>query len=225
MKITKYPQSCFLVESLGKRFVIDPGNLVKEKMSDFNIDDWQNINAVLITHKHNDHCDPALIKQIQEKNQNVLIYTNSEVAGILQAEKIEAKAVKDGDILEFGEVKVEVVHALHGYYVKMSESGYPKENVGYIIDDGKNRLYHASDTIMFKNYPKADIILLPICGHAIVMESDVGIEFAEYVKAKLIIPCHYESPKHPLGTERFEKIVKERGVNYKVLKNGESLEL
>ena len=35
----------------------------------------------------------------------------------------------------------------------------------------------------------------------------------------------YESPKHPLGTERFEKIVKERGVNYKVLKNGESLEL
>lgn len=82
-----------------------------------------------------------------------MIYTNSEVAGILQAENIKTNIVKAGDVLEFGEVKIEVVPAWHGYH------------------------------------------------------------------------CHYESPYHPQGTERFENIAKEKKVNYKVLENGESLTL
>jgi hypothetical protein len=43
--------------------------------------------------------------------------------------------------------------------------------------------------------------------------------------AKLVIPMHYEGEKHPQGTERFEKFAQEMGLNYRVLGNGESLDL
>ncbi len=225
MKITKYPQSCFLIESLGKKIIIDPGNLVMEKMPEFNINDWQNIDAVLITHKHSDHCDPILIKNIKKINVDVPIYGNSEVAEILQKENIIVNIVRESDRFNLGKLIVEVTPALHGYYFLMKGGGYPKENIGYIVDDGEHRLYHTSDTLMFEHDLQADIVLVPICGHAVVMEPLVAVEFVEDMKAKFTIPCHYDSPRHALGTEIFEKIAIERGLNYKILNNGEAIEL
>lgn len=225
MKITKYPQSCFLIESLGQRTIIDPGNLVMPVMPEFKIDDWINIDAVIITHKHSDHCDPNLIKKIQEINSQVVIYTNSEVAEILSKEDIKVKIVSTGESFDLGKIRIEVTPALHGYIYLMKGGGYPKENIGYIIDDGIHRVYHTSDTIMFEHDLQADVVLVPICGHAVVMEPLVAVEFVEDLKAKITIPCHYDSPKHAMGTEVFEKIARDRGLNYKVLANGESLDL
>lgn len=49
MKITKYPQSCLLVETKGKKILIDPGTL-KYKEEYFDV--WNNVDIILITHKH-----------------------------------------------------------------------------------------------------------------------------------------------------------------------------
>ncbi|MFZ2189994.1 MAG: MBL fold metallo-hydrolase [Candidatus Magasanikiibacteriota bacterium] len=225
MKITKYPQSCFLIETKGQRFIIDSGNMVKTHMPEFNINDWQNITAILITHKHSDHCDPELIKEIQNLNPNVPIYTNSEMAGILKENDINTNIVKEGDILEFSEIRVEVTPAKHGYIYLMKGGGYPNENVGYIFDDGEKRVYHTSDTIMFEHNLKADIVLAPICGHNVVLEPTSAIEFADHdMHADLLIPCHYEHKNHPIGTDKFEMIAKEINyTKYKILKNGETL--
>lgn len=227
MKITKYPQSCFLIETKGQKFIIDPGNMVKTHMPDFNINDWKNITAVLITHKHSDHQDAGLLKEILSLNPAVLIYTNSDVADILKNENINANIVKESDVLEFKEVRVEVTPARHGYIYLMKGGGYPKENVGYILDDGERRVYHTSDTIMFEHNLQADIVLAPVCGHNVVLEPLSAIEFVENdMKADLLIPCHYENINHPLGTDRFEQVAKEKKyTKYKILKNGESLEL
>lgn len=40
MKITKYPQSCLLVETKGKKILIDPGTL---KYKEENFDVWNNV--------------------------------------------------------------------------------------------------------------------------------------------------------------------------------------
>lgn len=225
MKITKYPQSCFLIESLGKRFIVDPGNLVLEKMSNFNINDWKNIDAVFITHKHKDHIDSDLLKEVIELNSGIKIYTNYETVETLDRDEIKSVEVKVGDILNFNEFKIEIVGAQHGYHVWFTEGNYPKIVTGFVFDDGEHRLYHPGDTIMFPDYPKADVFLAPVCGNAVVMEPAVAIEFAKHVGAGLIIPMHYESPRHPMGYERFEEIAKNLAVNYKILQNGESLEL
>ena len=52
MKITKYPQSCLMVETNNKKILIDAGGL---KYQDKFLDYWKNVDLVLITHKHGDH--------------------------------------------------------------------------------------------------------------------------------------------------------------------------
>ena len=53
MKITKYGQSCVLIETKGKRILIDPGDY--EFKDSFLEKDWTNIDVILITHMHGDH--------------------------------------------------------------------------------------------------------------------------------------------------------------------------
>ena len=50
MQITKYNQSCLLVEINNKRILIDPSNIDYTDVM-YN-KEWVNIDAILITHKH-----------------------------------------------------------------------------------------------------------------------------------------------------------------------------
>lgn len=107
MKITKYPQSCLLIESKGKKILIDPGAL-KYKEEYFDI--WNSVDIILITHKHPDHCNAQILEKI---NNNIKIYSTLEVQ---EANKnLSINIIKENDIIELDSIKVEVVHAIHGY--------------------------------------------------------------------------------------------------------------
>ena len=99
------------------------------------------------------------------------------------------------------------------------------ENVGYIIDDGENRIYHTSDSISFKNNYKCDILLIPVVNHGIVMGPWEGAMFAKETGASLVIPFHYNHPRHPMDKELVEKEFNAQGLNYKFLENKESIEI
>lgn len=215
MKITKYGQSCVLVEE-SKKILIDPGDLVKNP-------EELKADILLITHRHSDHCFPENIKIIQKNNPDIKIFCNNQVKEILNKEGIECELVKTGDVIEEDSVKIEVVKAVHGYIPKMGK-GYPKDNDGYIIEDGL-RIYHCSDTICFENEFKVDVILVPICGHGVVMEPRVAVEFCEAINPRLTIPIHYEGVHHPNGFEKFEEEARKVNLKYKVLEDGESVEL
>ena len=73
MKITKYPQSCLLVETKGKKILIDPGTL-KYKEEYFDV--WNNVDIILITHKHADHCNTEILERI---SNSIKIYSTKEV--------------------------------------------------------------------------------------------------------------------------------------------------
>jgi len=223
MKITKYPQSCFLIEAEGKKILIDLGNLVFE-LHDIKLEDFREIDIVLLTHKHDDHCYPEALKTIVENN-TPLILTNPEVQEIIKNNGIESELIAIDEERAFGNVKIRAVPALHGYNVNMKDKGYPKDNNGFLITDTITSVYHCSDTICFENKTKADVVLVPICGHAVVMEPDVALEFCSAINPKLIVPMHYHSDKHPLGTEKFEELAQKASVDYKVLKEGEEIEL
>ena len=157
MKITKFPQSCLLIETKDKKILIDPGKL-KYKEEYFNI--WNNVDAILITHKHPDHCNTEILEKI---NSNIKIYSTQEVQEANKSLKINI--VKENDILEVGKVKIEVVHAIHGYQPLLKGDKKINENIGFIVDDGENRLYSTSDTICFENEYKANILCIPVTGH------------------------------------------------------------
>jgi L-ascorbate metabolism protein UlaG (beta-lactamase superfamily) len=77
MKLTRFAQSCLLIETKGKRILVDPGNIFFEEslLAEY----WNNIDFLFVTHKHSDHCHVPAILEIM-KNPQTKFYSTSEVA-------------------------------------------------------------------------------------------------------------------------------------------------
>lgn len=217
MKITKYPQSCLLVETKGKKILIDPGTL-KYKEEYFNV--WNSVDIILITHKHIDHCNTEILEKI---NDNIKIYSTQEVQDANKT--LNINIIKENDIIELDDIKVEVVHAVHGYQPLLKGGKEIYENVGYIIDDGENRLYTTSDTICFKNDYKADILCVPVTGYGLTMSAFEAALYAKEVGATLTIPIHMDNPAFPPDYKFIEEMFNKYEVEYEILENEESIEV
>ena len=215
MKITKFPQSCLMVETNNKRILIDAGGL---KYQDKFLDEWKKSDLILITHKHGDH-----IKSDVLKNINIPIYSTQEVQDTYP--EIKFNIVKENDTLEFENVKIEVVKAIHGYNPLLKNGGQVFENVGYIIDDGKCRLYTTSDTICFNNDYKVDVVALPVTGYGLTMSAFEASLFSQELGAKLVLPIHMDNEKYPTDIEYMKKNFDKFNINYKVLDIEETIEI
>ena len=208
MKITKYPQSCLMVETNNKKILIDAGNL---KYQDKFLEEWKRADIILITHKHADHIKSDLLK-----NLNIPIYSTQEVQNTYPY--IKFNIIKEDDILNIDNIKIEVVKAVHGYNPLLKNGGQVFENVGYIIDDGKCRLYITSDTICFNNDYKADVVALPVTGYGLTMSAFEASLFAQELGAKLVLPVHMDNEKFPTDLEYMKKNFDKFNINYKVKK-------
>ena len=215
MKITKYPQSCLMVETNNKKILIDAGGL---KYQDKFLDYWKNVDLVLITHKHGDHIKIDALKEL-----NKPIYSTQEVQNTYP--EIEFNIVKEKDVLEFDNIKVEVVKAIHGYNPNLKDGKEVFENVGYIIDDGNCRLYITSDTICFKNDYKVDVVALPITAHGLTMSSYEASLFANELGAKLVLPIHMDNDAYSTDIEYMKDNFEKFNINYKVLEIEETIEV
>ena len=217
MKITKFPQSCLLIETKGKKVLVDPGNL-KYQEEYFKI--WNGVDAILITHKHQDHCYVEVLEKIDEK---IRLYSSSEVKNAHPTLKINV--VKEGDIFGVGDIKVEVVHAEHGYIPPMKTGAKVIENIGYILDDGQNRIYITSDTICFQNEYRCDILCVPVSDFGVTMGAFEASLFAKEANAKLVIPLHADNPKYPVDFKFVEEMFEKQGIEYEILENEETIEV
>lgn len=220
MKIIKYPQSCVLIETHNKRILIDPGYL---QYDDSVLEShWHDIDIILISHKHTDHCHVEAILQII-KNPKTRLYTIQEVKNAYP--ELQAEIVKEGDMLNLDDLKIEVVKSVHGYIPTFRGEKEIYENVGFIIDDGKQKVYFVGDSTCFLNDYKCDIIIIPICNHGLVMGIFEAALFAKETQAKLVIPAHYDSPKYPVDFQRAEEEFNKHKLNYKFLDIKESIEI
>jgi len=217
MKITKFPQSCLLIETKGKKILVDPGSL-KYKEEYFDI--WNSVNIILITHKHSDHCNTAMLEKL---NKDITIYSTSEVKEANNS--LDINIVKENDVLQLDDIKIEVVHAIHGYQPLLKGDKEVHENVGYIIDDGENRLYTTSDTICFRNDYKADILCVPVTGHGLTMSAFEASLYAKEVGATLTIPIHMDNPAFPPDFDYIEEMFNKYEAEYEILDNDESIDV
>lgn len=200
MKITKYPQSCLMVETNNKRVLIDAGSL---KYQDKFLEEWKKADIILITHKHGDHIKSDVLKDI-----NIPIYSTQEVQNAYP--EIKFNIVKENDTLDFDSVKIEVVKAIH---------------VGYIIDDGSHILYTTSDTICFNNDYKADIVALPVTAHGLTMSAFEASLFSKELGANLVLPIHMDNEKYPTDVNYMKENFDKFDINYKVLEIEETIEI
>ena len=201
MKITKFPQSCILIESNGINLLVDPSaTKYDEKFLNY----WKTADAILITHKHGDHMNKVVLE-----NLNIPIYSTKEVATF--APNLNIKLIKEGDTLKLGNIKIDIVKAIHGY---MLAAGEILENVGFIIDDGTTKLYITSDTIRFKNDYKADILFADITAFDASMNLWGAAQTYHDVGAKLLIVAHQDTGKMMYKKEEIERYLKEDNINF-----------
>lgn len=212
MKITRFAQSCILIETNNKKILVDPGNI--EYKESYSNKEWANIDILLVTHKHGDHCHLEAIQEIV-KNSKTKFYTTKEVAKAYP--ELSPEIIKADDVLDLDGIKIEVTKAVHGYVPFLKGDKEIHENVGYIIDDGINRAYQTSDTICFENDYKCDVLFVPVVNHGLVMSSWEAALFAKETEAKLVIPIHYHNPSHPVDFKQVEKDFKEQNLNFKFL--------
>lgn len=217
MKITKFPQSCLLIETKEKKILVDPGNL---KYKEEYLDVWKQSDIILITHKHPDHCNNEVLEKL---NKDITIYSTKEVQEANQ--NLSIHIIKESDVIELNGINIEVVHAIHGYQPLLKGAKEVHENVGYIIDDGQNRLYITSDTICFRNEYKADILCTPVTGHGLTMSAFEAALYAKEVGAVLTIPIHMDNPAFPPDLEYIKEMFEKYEVEYEVLENDESIEV
>ena len=220
MKITKYNQSCLLVEANDKRILVDPGNIgYTEEL----LNEWKNIDYIFVTHRHGDHCNADVINTII-KRDGAKLYTTKEVVD--NVELLSPNVVKANYNINLCNITVEVTKDVNGFFTKMKYgNGEIFENVGYIIDDGKNRLYTTSDTINFNNNYKCDILCMPFNGNGLTLGIIDGVMFAKDINPKIILPIHTE---HPLpfmnpNIEKLKKQLEENDLEYRILANKETI--
>jgi L-ascorbate metabolism protein UlaG (beta-lactamase superfamily) len=206
MKIIKYAQSCVLVQIDNKNILIDPGNY------GLDLENLKDVDIILITHKHEDHCSIEAIKTILD-NSNPLIITNKEVNELLKNNGIDSNILDVGKSKQINEINIKAIKGKHG----LPPNNIIPEDIGFLIND---KIYHPGDTVNFEGKPYADLVLVPIVGPE--LNIDTAVQFVNEIKCKIAIPIHYDSPRFPANPEDFLNKMKNSNIEVKILKFGES---
>lgn len=177
MNITKYPQSCFILEKNGERIIIDPGNFVAEK---YKIEDLPEVEGILITHRHADHLYPPLIQALS-RGGTVPIIANQDVAEFL-GDGIVTNIVRDGEELGVAGFTVKAYERAH---VLLPDGGEGPQNTGFMVD---NTFFHGGDTADVQGIT-AKVAAIPIAGPDISPRD--AFRMAQEIGAETIIPMHY----------------------------------
>lgn len=250
ISILSLGQTGFMFESNNNKFIIDPylSDYVEDKYGEklkrqspivvepellFDID------IILITHEHEDHCDPNTLRKIVKANPNVLIccpiQCNEIIRGIPFTQVINPKV---NETLTIGKVNIRAIPSSHlEVEIKNNYSRW----LGYELKIGDKILYHPGDTIPYdglKNYlsDSIDLAFLPINERNYYRERDgiIGnmssreaIDLSRELHIKEWIPTHWDMFEVNSTTkEEFELIANFKGCkNYVWIKAGERFEL
>lgn len=190
--------SGFLLVGDDKKIYIDPYDLSEEPAFDDKAD------ILLITHEHSDHCSPDDIRKVRRSDSTTLIPENLSLEF-----RGDARRIAEGDVLadelEIKGTRIEVVPAYN-----LNKPYHPRGfGVGYIVELGGIRIYHAGDCDFFPEMKtiRADVALLPI-GGTYTMNEEEAASAAAAISPKFVIPMHYGKPEVTDGDpEKFKALV------------------
>lgn len=174
MRVTKYPQSCLVLEKGDGRIVIDPGTVAMDR---HDLDEFGDVQAVLYTHRHYDHFDERYVEPLLERG--VALYGNADMCSLVEA----MHEVSDGQSLEVAGFHVEARDLPH---VPMVDGSAGPPNTGFLVD---GRLFHPGDGIELEGL-RAQALALPITGPSISFRD--AYVFTERTGADVVVPIHYD---------------------------------
>ena len=224
MKLKWLGHSCFIIEG-NDRIIVDPfitGNPVCPiKLEDIDID------IVAITHGHGDHLGDAV--EIAKKNDATIVAIH-EIAQYAAGKGAKAEGINIGGSIKVKNTEIAMTPAFHSSGLDVTNFTIATCPAGLIIDSGKV-IYHAGDTSLFSDMKligelyKPYVALLPIGGRYTMDVKQAAIA-AEWIKASVVIPMHYNTfdiiRQDP---NEFKKLVEKNGMEVIILKPGEEMEI
>jgi L-ascorbate metabolism protein UlaG (beta-lactamase superfamily) len=176
MRITKYPQSCLVVEVEGARLAIDPGTLVTAR---YDVADLGPLDAVLYTHRHHDHLDVEVVDRLL--GDGVTLFGNEDVVALLGGAR--CTLVQSGRGVTVAGVPV-VPHDLPHAVMVDGSPGPP--NTGFVV---AGTLFHPGDGVELSGLT-VSAAAIPIAGPSISFRD--AYRFVQQLGADHVIPIHYE---------------------------------
>lgn len=205
MKIAKFGHSCLLVEAAsGARILVDPGSY-----SDIPPDVLAGrIDAVLITHRHEDHLDLPLMRLVEAAHPGILIYGCSDAVAPLLEVGIAAvdHAHKD---FEVAGMAIEMLEAGHEAIL-----GIAPVNSAYRID-GEIVITGDSASVALDAWEGTRVLALPtiapwtteVAQGAFLERMKPAVSFS--VHDGFLIDSYRERAQG-----RFKKFAAERGIQF-----------
>lgn len=184
MLVTKYPQSCLVVEVQDRRLLIDPGTFFSAA---YDLDQLGDLHGVLVTHRHADHLDPALLAPL--KANGWPLHGNADVAELVGDGSV--RQVISGRPFDVAGLEVIPYDLPH---VPLVDGSPGPPNTGFLID---GTLFHPGDGLELSGVG-APVVAAPISGPSISFHD--AYRFVERFGAHTVVPIHYDSfvadPRH-----------------------------
>lgn len=177
MVVQKFFHSCLLLEDHGKRLLIDPGlfSFIEGRLKP---EDIGAVDAILISHKHQDHFDPDILKRFLSFGPTE-IHTIAEIDEDLVKAGLSSIVLKGGDTKEIAGFAVEVFHAPHGPL----PIAVP-DNAAFLI----NGLLHPGDSFYPAGLTGCETLALPISAPWLTLNQ--ALEMVDRLTPKRVVPIH-----------------------------------
>ena len=164
------------------------------------------LEAVLCTHSHYDHADPETLKEIADNSVSTKFIVPAPEAELIMSYGIPREriipAYADTPI-SVGGFTVLPIPSAHEVFHTDDEGNY--KELGYIIDNGCARIFHAGDMCMYdglvERLKSIDVSILPINGRDYFrnandiignLDSAEAVTLAKTIGTDLLIPVHHD---------------------------------
>jgi L-ascorbate metabolism protein UlaG (beta-lactamase superfamily) len=209
--VTKHGHACLELENEGKRLILDPGAYTDS------MGETKNVVALVITHKHDDHCFEAQVDAILATNPGVKIFGTDEVRERLAPRQVTA--VHHGDFYELDGFTLEFFGDMHA---EIHRSIPLIQNCGVMIND---RLYYPGDSF---TRPDRPVELLACPTSAPWLKIGEVMDFVDDVKPRRSFATHnalLSEFGHALNNSRVQLVTERHGGTFTFLRDQESLEI
>jgi L-ascorbate metabolism protein UlaG (beta-lactamase superfamily) len=182
--------ACFTLQDGDTTVLIDPflsGNPQAAASAD-----EVEATTLLLTHGHGDHVGDTVAIA---KRTGAPVVAITELAGEMEQEGLEVVNCNLGGTATFDWGWAKLVPAWH---TSTTPKGTVNTPAGLLINFKDTLVYHLGDTALFSDLQLVgrrrpiDIALMCIGGH-FTMDRHDAVDAAEFVGAKTVIPCHYNT--------------------------------